>query len=43
MEHLFHPWHYVPIIAALPFLGALLHNMKAACTQRGGEEDGGEG
>jgi hypothetical protein len=27
MEHLFHPWHYVPIIAAYPVLRILFHSL----------------
>jgi hypothetical protein len=28
MDHLLHPWHYVPLIMALPFLGAIYAYMK---------------
>lgn len=41
MEHLFHPWHWVPVLAALPFLGALFNHARALLREkmRKAEED----
>jgi hypothetical protein len=35
MDHLFHPWHYIPIIAALPFLGMLWSTLRYKIANRG--------
>jgi hypothetical protein len=34
MDHLFHPWHWVPVLAAAPFIGVVVSAARAYIKQR---------
>lgn len=34
MEHLFHPWHWVPVLMALPFVGTMISVAKLKVARR---------
>ena len=39
MEHLLHPWHWIPVMAAMPFAVAVLNRLKHSIKGAGVENE----
>jgi hypothetical protein len=39
MDHFFHPWHYVPVLIALPYLGTLYLMVRQKLTGESNDDE----